>query len=346
MKLALDAMGGDQAPLAMVQGAFDYARANPQHTILLVGQEDRVRLAMRDAAGSAGIPSNVVIEHAPEVIGMAEKLKALKERPNDSMNVSCRLVKEGKADAAILCGNTACSVTAAQLHWRRIPGVKRAGILTSLPKPSGHTWVIDCGANAEGKADHLVQFAAMASIYVETTLKKSKPGVGVLSIGEEEGKGNDLTTATLALLKNTDLHVLGLVEGHDIYRRDDLDVVVCDGFTGNIVLKTSEGVEAALRQVIKEEITRTTLGKVGGALVKSAFQRVKERVDWRYVGGGLLLGVDGICIIGHGRSDPLAVSSTLRQAAGCVDAKLMQHLRARFKEAPAAPESDAVPQAG
>jgi len=347
MRLAIDAMGGDHAPTAMVQGAVDYARTHPSHTILLVGQEDRVRPALAQVPRA---PANVQVHHASEVIGMAEKLKALDEKPDDSMNVCARLVKQGQADGMVLCGNTGCSVAAAQLHLRRIPGVKRAGILSALPKPTGHTWLMDMGANAVGKPEHLVQFAHMAATYLEAALGKKNPGVGVLSIGEEEGKGNELTAATLGLLRHTDLHVLGLVEGHDIYRRDDLDVVVCDGFTGNIVLKTSEGVEAALRVVIKQEITRTFLGKIGGALLKPAFERVKERVDWRYVGGGLLLGINGVCIIGHGRSDALAVNNALRQAAACVDSQLVARLTERIKAvAPSAETAAAasiLPQAG
>lgn len=343
MRLAIDAMGGDHAPVAMVHGAVNYARAHPSHTILLVGQEDRLRPALAQVAQA---PANVVIEHASQVITMAEKLKALEEKPDDSMNVCARLVKEGKADGMVLCGNTACSVAAAQIHWRRVPGVRRAGIMSALPKPTGLTWVIDMGANAVGKPEHLVQFAYMASTFIASTLGKTRPGIGVLSIGEEEGKGNELTAATLTQLRQTDLNVLGLVEGHDIYRREDLDIVVCDGFTGNIVLKTSEGVEAALRTVIRQEITRTLLGKLGGWLVKPAFARVKERVDWRYVGGGILLGVDGVCIIGHGRSDALAVQSALGQAAACVDAKLVEHLRACIRATAPVPANDAVPQAG
>jgi len=348
LRIALDAMGGDHAPQAMVQGAFDYARAHTADTILLVGQEDRLRSAI---SAEANPPSNIEVVHASQVIGMADKLEALKEFPDDSMNVSARLVKEGKADGMVLCGNTGCSVGAAQLHLRRIPGAKRAGILVPLPKPSGHTWLCDGGANAVGKPEHLAQFGAMAAAYVETTLGKKRPGVGVLSIGEEEGKGNELTAETLDLLKGTDLNVLGFVEGHDIYRRDDLDVVVCDGFTGNIVLKTSEGVEAALRQVIKEEIKRTVLGTLGGALVKPAFQRVKERVDWRYVGGCILLGVNGVCVIGHGRSDRLAVFNALRQAGDCVTSKLVAKLHDAVKTvriaepSPAPAPSAAAPQA-
>lgn len=328
MRIALDAMGGDDAPRAMAEGALDYAVAHPDHTVILVGREGDIRAEL---AKLGKTPANLVIEHAPEVIGMAEKIEALKERPNDSMNRCAQLVKQGKADGMVLCGNTGCSVGAAQLHLRRIPGVKRAGILAPLPKPSGHTWACDCGANAVGKPEQLVQFAEMTVAYLQVTGRCAEPGVGVLSIGEEDDKGTELTQETLALLRRTPLKVLGNVEGHHLYTRADLDVVVCDGFTGNVMIKTSEGVERALRQVIKEEIHGSLLTKLGGSLVRSAFDRVKRRVDWRYIGGCVLLGVDGVTIIGHGRSDRVAVYHALAQAAEGVSTKLIAALRERFK---------------
>jgi glycerol-3-phosphate acyltransferase PlsX len=231
----------------------------------------------------------------------------------------------------ILCGNTGCSVGVAQLHLRRIPGVKRAGILSPLPKPTGQTWACDCGANVVGKAEQMVQFAEMTVAYLQITGRCVNPGVGVLSIGEEDEKGTELTQETLALLRKTSMNILGNVEGHHLYTRADLDVVVCDGFTGNVMIKTSEGVERALRQVIKEEIHSSLLSKLGGSLVQPAFDRVKRRVDWRYVGGCILLGVNGVTIIGHGRSDRVAVYHAIAQAAECVHSNLIAALRERFK---------------
>ncbi|MBA3684909.1 MAG: phosphate acyltransferase PlsX [Planctomycetes bacterium] len=327
MRLALDAMGGDDAPAAMVQGAIDYARACPTHCVVLVGRESDIRTAI---AAEGGAPANVDIEHAPEVIGMADKIDALKEKPDDSMNRCAQLVKQGKADAMVLCGNTGCSVASAQLHLRRVPGIKRAAILTPLPKPTGHTWVIDCGANAVGKPEQLVQFAEMTALFLQAAYGKPRPKIGVLSIGEEDEKGNELTHETLKLLRATALNVVGNVEGHHLYNTD-VDIVVCDGFTGNIVLKTSEGVEAALRTIIKEEVEKRFWARIGYLLMKPAFAGVKRRVDWRQVGGCPLLGVDGITIIGHGRSNRLAVFHALRQAAHCVDTKVMETLRARFR---------------
>jgi glycerol-3-phosphate acyltransferase PlsX len=317
----------------MVQGALDYAKAHPGHTVILVGRDEDVRRSLAQEA-PLGAPANIEIRHAAEVIGMAEKIKALKEKPDDSMNVAARMVKEGQADAMILCGNTGCSVAAAQLHLRRIPGVKRAGIAAPLPTLSGaHTWVCDMGANAECRPEHLVQFAEMTAAFLEAVYQRPRPRVGVLSIGEEEEKGVPLTQETLALLKETQLNVVGNVEGHDLFR-GTVDVVVCDGFTGNIALKTAEGVFEAITNILKEEIHQGgPLVKFGALLTKPAFRGLKRRAHWAQVGGCPLIGVDGVTIIGHGRSDRVAVFNALAQAARCVDGRVMERLRAFFKAA-------------
>jgi glycerol-3-phosphate acyltransferase PlsX len=328
MKLALDAMGGDDAPRAMVDGALDYCRAHAEHQVILVGREDDIRVAL----GKEKAPSNLVVEHAPEVIGMDEKIAALKERPNDSMNRAAQLVKQGKADAMVLCGNTGCSVAAAQLHLRRVPGVKRAGILCPLPTPTGKVWVCDIGANTVCKAEHLVQFAEMSSSFLESAFGRKNPKIGVLSNGEEEGKGTELTHEALDLLRKTSLNVIGNVEGHDIYL-SGVDIVVCDGFTGNIVLKTSEGVLDALMKILREEISRSVVSglsyKLG--LMKPAFDGLRKRAHWSVVGGCPLIGVDGVTIIGHGRSNRVAVYYALEQAAQCVTGQVVQRLRDHFR---------------
>jgi glycerol-3-phosphate acyltransferase PlsX len=329
MRLALDAMGGDDAPRAMVRGALDYARAFPQHTVILVGREPDIAASLK-AEGPT--PSNVVIEHTPEVIGMGDKIAALKEKPDDSMNRCAQLVKQGKADGMILCGNTGCSVAAAQLHLRRIPGVKRAGILTPLPKPSGSSWICDSGANSVGKPEHLAQFAEMSAAFLTKVYGVANPKVGVLSNGEEDGKGTELTSETLELLRKTNVNLVGYVEGHDIFS-PEVDIVVCDGFTGNIVLKTCEGLEAGMRRIIKEEVMRGFWTRLGGLLTRPAFAGVKRRVDWRHVGGCFLLGVDGVTIIGHGRSDRLAVYNAFCQAAKAVGTRAVEGLRERYRTA-------------
>jgi glycerol-3-phosphate acyltransferase PlsX len=328
VRIALDAMGGDDAPRAMVQGAVDYARAHPADSVLLVGVESDVRACLKREG--AEHYRNLEVVHAPEVIGMSEKIAALKERPNDSMNMSSRLVHEGKADAMVLCGNTGCSVAAAQLHLRRIPGVKRAGILVPLPNPKGRTWLCDGGANAVCRPEHLVQFGEMASAFLENVYGTKRPRVGVLSIGEEDEKGVELTQETLELIRKTDLNVIGNVEGHHIYT-GELDVVVCDGFVGNVVLKTSEGVVEGITRILKEEIHKRPFAKLGGALMGAAFKGLKRRVDWRHIGGCPLMGVDGVCVIGHGRSDRTAIFHALLQASRFAEARVVERLRAHFK---------------
>jgi phosphate acyltransferase len=329
MKLALDAMGGDDAPLAMVLGAYDYATAHRDHQVILVGRDAEIRTVVAKACPGP-LPANVRIEHAPSVIGMSEKLKALKERPDDSMNRCAELVKRGDADAMVLCGNTGCSVGAAQLHLRRIPGVKRAGILVPMPNPKGRTWVCDMGANAECRAEHLAQFAVMTSAFLENVYGVAKPTVGVLSIGEEDEKGVALTQETLEILRKTDLNLVGNVEGHDLFT-GDLHIAVCDGFTGNVVLKACEGVFDAIITILKEEIHGSLSSKLGALLMKPAFKGLKRRAHWTEVGGCPLIGVDGVTIIGHGRSDRVAVFNALRQAARCVDGAFVERLRAHFK---------------
>lgn len=327
MRLALDAMGGDDAPMAMVQGAIDYAHHFPAHEVILVGREHDLRSCLKHEGGS---PRNIRIEDAPEVIGMAEKISALKERPNDSMNRCAQLVKRRDADAMVLCGNTGCSVAAAQLHLRRIPGVKRAGLLTPLPTPKGHTWVIDCGANSVCKPEHLVDFALLGASFLESAYGVARPRVGVLSIGEEEGKGDSLTGQTLELLRKTNLNLVGNIEGHHIYH-GDIDVVVCDGFTGNVMLKASEGVLEALVTILKEEIYRSLRTKIGAKMLRPAFDGLRRRTHWSLVGGVLLAGVDGVTIIGHGRSNRVAVFHALKQAARAVEGRSIERMRERFK---------------
>ncbi len=326
MRIALDAMGGDHAPAATVLGAIDYATAHPDHEVILVGQREQIEAVFKRQGRKPA--ANLQIEHAPQVIAMAEKFSALREKPEDSINRCARLVKDGAADAMVLCGNTACSVAAAQLHLRRIKGVKRAGILTPLPTltPGRHAWVIDTGANNVGKPEHLAQFGQMASVLLRYYLDEQRPTVGLLSIGQEEGKGDDLINQTTELLRQTDVNLIGNVEGNDIFN-GVADVVVCDGFTGNVVLKAAEGLSTVIRRIIREEAEAQLRTKLGGLLMKPAFERVRRRTHWSLVGGCLLLGVDGVTVIGHGRSPAVAIYHALGQAARCVSSGVLDHLR-------------------
>jgi glycerol-3-phosphate acyltransferase PlsX len=254
----------------------------------------------------------------------------LREKPDDSMNRCAQLVKQGRADAMVLCGNTGCSVSAAQLHLRRVPGVKRAGILTPMPTPKGITWLCDGGANTVCRPEWLAQFAEMTVALLESVYGKSRPVVGVLSNGEEEEKGTELTQQTLELLRKTTLNCKGYVEGHDIFS-GEIDVVVCDGFLGNVVLKTAEGLVDGAMRIIREETGKGFFTKMGGLLMRPAFRGFKRRTHWSLVGGCPLIGVDGVCIIGHGRSNAIAVYHALEQAARCVSGKFIQRLRQHYQ---------------
>lgn len=326
-------MGGDAAPAAIVAGAVDYARSHPTVTIVAVGQSEAIYACLRTLGPT---PDNITVHDAAEVIDMGEKITALREKPNDSMNTCARLLKEDAVDAIVLCGNTGCSVAASQLHLGRIAGVKRAGILTPLPNIKSTTWVIDCGANATAKAEYLVQWAEMGAAFLECYAGQAAPRVGVLSIGTEEGKGDDLTSRTHELLRETHLNVIGLVEGNQVFD-GTVDVVVCDGFTGNVLLKSAEGVAAAVGTIIKEGVRNSLRAKLGAWLMKPAFQHLRRRTHWSSVGGAILAGVNGIVIIGHGRSDPVAVGNALEQARRCVDGKLIAAMREHLsREAPTA----------
>lgn len=327
MRLAIDAMGGDEAPAAIVAGALDYARRNPAVHTVLVGQQEPI---YRCLSTSGTTPENISVHDAPDVIGMGDKITALREKPGDSMNACSRLLKEGKVDAIVLCGNTGCSVAAAQLHLGRIPGVKRAGILTPLPNVKKTTWVIDCGANSTAKPEYLVQWAEMGAAFLSCYDNVSRPRVGVLSIGTEEGKGDDLTAKAHELLKQTDLNLIGLVEGNNIFN-GTVDVVVCDGFTGNVVLKSAEGVASAISHILKEGIYASLRAKIGAWFMKPAFDTLRQRTHWSEVGGALLAGVNGVVIIGHGRSNATAVSNALSQAERCVEGKLIDAIKAQLE---------------
>lgn len=330
MRLAIDAMGGDSAPAAIVAGAVHYARLNPKVTVVTVGQSDAIYRCLGELGTT---PSNIVVHDAPEVIGMGDKITALREKPSDSMNICSRLLKEGKVDALVLCGNTACSVAAAQLHLGRITGVKRAGILTPLPNVNNSTWVIDCGANAAAKPEYLVQWAEMGAAFLQCYSRVDNPRVGVLSIGTEEGKGDDLTARTHELLNATDLNVIGLVEGNHVFN-GSVDVVVCDGFTGNVLLKSAEGVASAVGTILKQGIYASLRCKIGAWMMKPAFAHLRKRTHWSEVGGALLAGVNGIVIIGHGRSNSTAVVNALSQAERCVSSKLIDNIRKHLGHSP------------
>ncbi|HLB05849.1 MAG TPA: phosphate acyltransferase PlsX [Thermodesulfobacteriota bacterium] len=326
MKIALDAMGGDHAPVVEVKGAVLAAKEYGSH-VILVGDRDTVEKEL-SSHNAGNLP--ISIRHASEVIGMEESpSKALRKR-DSSMRVAFELVKNGEADAVVSAGNSGAAMATAMFVLRKLEGVDRPAIATVMPTLKDACVVLDVGANVDCKPFHLAQFAVMGDVYAQFILKKEKPRVGLLSNGEEESKGTDVTRETHAILKQLPMNYIGYIEGRDIFA-GNADVVVCDGFVGNVVLKTSEGLADAISQMLKEEILKSPLAKLGYLLSKGAFRKFKKKVDYSEYGGAPLLGIDGVGIISHGSSTPNAIKNAIRVAqefsGSGVNKILLDHLR-------------------
>lgn len=321
--IVLDAMGGDYAPAAPVEGAVLAAREWGL-PICLVGRQSEVEAELTKH-DHAGLPITVV--HASEVIEMAEHpATAARSKRDSSIVVGLNLVKQGQAGAFVSMGNTGAVMAASLFHLGRIKGVKRPALSTIFPTQTGFAFMLDIGANADCKPEYLVQFAQMGTIYAQRALGIANPRVGIVSMGEEEGKGNELVKETYSLLKASGLHFVGNVEGKDI-PLGLADVVVTDGFTGNVIVKTAEGVAKLMGDFIREELSRDWRAKLGGLLAKPALKRMAKRIDYREFGGAVLLGVEGIVIIGHGRSSGRAVRSALHVAARAAEARVVEMIR-------------------
>jgi len=325
MRIVVDAMGSDNYPEPDVAGAVMAAREWADE-IILVGDRRRVEteLAKHDTAGLA-----LRVVHAGEVIEMTDKpSESARKKVDSSMHVGMNLVRDGEADGFVTMGNTGGVLAVATLHsLRRIPGIKRPVLAGIFPHAKGRFVSADIGANADCKPEFLVQFALMASAYSELALGVERPRVALLSNGEEEGKGNTLIKETAPRLADLPmLNYVGNAEPKEILR-GDLDVVIQDGFTGNVFLKTMEATAKMVSQLLREEIMAGTLTKVGGLLARPAFDRVKKKTDPSEVGGALLLGVNGVVIIGHGRSDAVAVKNAIRQARSAIAANVIEAIR-------------------
>lgn len=322
MRIAVDAMGGDNAPKAVVDGAVQASREFGIH-VILVGDRDVLRGHLADHDASA-LP--VTIRHASEVVGMHESPSvAVRRKPDSSIKVSFDLVKQGEAQAAVSAGNSGAAMAVAMVVLRRLPGVDRPAIAAVLPSLSGFSVLIDSGANVECRPIHLIQFAIMGSVFCRKVLQIDAPRVGLLSNGEEEVKGTDLTRSVHAALKHSDLNYKGYVEGRDVFT-GAADVIVCDGFTGNTVLKASEGVVQAMTQMLKDELSASLRAKVGFFLAKGALLNIKKRMDYAEVGGAPLLGVNGVGIVAHGSSDARAIKNAIRMARNFAERKVNQRM--------------------
>jgi glycerol-3-phosphate acyltransferase PlsX len=322
--VALDAMGGDRGPEVTVEGAVTAAR-ELRARVLLVGDEAVLRkeLARHDVAGLA-----VEVRHAPEAVEMGESpMAAVRRKKHSSIRIGLEAVKRGEAEAFVSAGNTGAVMAAALLVLNPLPGVERPAIAVVVPTVSGRAVLLDAGANVDCKARHLVQFAIMGNVYARDVLGQGRPRVGLLSIGEEESKGNELTREAFKELEGeASLHFIGNVEGRDLFG-GGADVVVCDGFTGNVALKISEGLVDAMFHLLREEVTTDLQGRLGSLLLKPSLRRFKRRIDSAEFGGAPLLGVAGVCIISHGRSTAKAIKNAIRAAGDCVSNKVIAHIR-------------------
>ena len=316
LPIAVDAMGGDHAPTEIVRGAL---RAVNEHgiAVTLVGRREAVEHELR-AAGTA-TPAGIDIVDAREVIDMDEHpANAVRAKRDSSLVSSCALVAGGRARAVVSAGNSGAMLAAALFTIRRIPGVSRPAIGASFPSDAGQTFVLDVGANTDCKPEWLSQFALMGDVYARTMLSIPHPRVALLSNGEEAEKGSELVQAAHPLIAALPIQFAGNVEGKDIFR-GSCDVVVTDGFTGNVVLKSAEGIGEFLFASIAREARTSFAGKVGGALLKPRLRPLRDRIDYRKTGGALLLGVAGEVVIAHGRSDAEATMNAIRVAARAAD---------------------------
>jgi glycerol-3-phosphate acyltransferase PlsX len=316
-------MGGDHAPEAVVSGALR-AAADPELQILLVGREDAVSPLLKKA-GPAG--ERVRLVPASEVVAMDESPAAAVRRKEDASLVVCaRLVRDGEAQAMVSAGNTGAGMAAGAMILKRVPGIDRPAIATVLPTLTGRAVLVDSGANVDCTPQNLLQFAMMGRIYAEEVLGIPTPRVALLNIGEEECKGNDLTRGAYSLLSEAPLCFVGNVEGRHLFA-GHADVVVCDGFTGNIVLKVGQGVAELLFGLVKDQLRRQPIFKIPAAMLAPALRQVQRRTDYAQYGGAPLLGINGVCIISHGRSNGSAIANALRVAGEAVKHGIVDKIR-------------------
>jgi len=322
MAIAVDAMGGDDAPEAIVSGAVSAAR-DKKIPVILVGDEHRISALLNE---NRSVPSLVNIRHASQVVGMADSPSvALRRFRDSSIRVAFELVTRGEAEAVVSAGNSGATMAAAMFVLKRIEGVERPAIATFHPTVNGYSLLLDAGGNVDCKAFHLVQFAIMGAIFARRVSKKENPRVGILSNGSEESKGNELTREAHLIMKRSGLNYIGLVEGREVYN-GSADVVVCDGFVGNVGLKMSEGLAEVLDRMFRDNIRKSLRAKLGYLLMKDVFREVAKKGDYSEYGGAPLVGIDGTCIICHGSSSAKAITNAIGLAKNMTDSQLNRFL--------------------
>lgn len=327
--VAVDAMGGDNAPCVEVEGAVAAAR-RWGISVILVGHSERIREELGKHS-TEGL--DIAVRHASEVVGMHDSASdAVRKKKDSSIRVAFNLVKGGEAHAVVSAGNSGATMAAGMFVLKRIWGIDRPAIATILPNVKDQTMVLDAGGNVDCKPHHLAQFALMGEVYSRHILGKANPRVGLLSNGEEESKGNDLTREAHQLLREAPFNYVGYVEGRDIFNAS-VDVVVCDGFVGNVVLKVSEGLAEALSSMLRQEFGGRLLSKIGFLLARPAFKAFKRKIDYAEYGGAPLLGIEGTGMICHGGSNARAIMNAVRMAHNYVAKSVNEQLVAQLRAA-------------
>jgi glycerol-3-phosphate acyltransferase PlsX len=322
-RIAVDAMGGDHAPAAVVEGALNAVR-NWGHRVVLVGRETEIRTEMTRLGATA---SEMDLVDAPEVIEMHEPpILGLRRKKHSSIRVAAHLVREGRADGFVSAGNTGAVMACSKVSIGTLTGIDRPAVTAVLPNLAGKSVWLDVGANVDSRPSHIHQFAVMGSLYSMHILGVANPRVGLLSIGEEEQKGNDLTREVFKGLQDGNLNFIGNVEGRDIFN-GNCDVIVCDGFIGNVSLKAIESVAEMLGIFLKKELSSSIMARMGLVLAAPALLRFKRVIDYAEYGGFPLLGVKSAVIIGHGRSSPKAIMNAIRACAECVSHRVSDRIK-------------------
>ena len=323
MRIAIDAMGGDDAPGSIIDGALVAAR-HLRVGLLLIGCSQAIERELSRHPGAAWLDIETI--HTSERVEMGEAAgQALRRKPRASIRVAADAVRDGRAAALFSAGHTGASVMAAHAAFGRLPGVDRPALATVIPTRDRRAVLLDSGATVECRPQHLVQFAVMGAAYARIALGCGQPRVGLLSVGQEESKGNELTREAHQLLKTAPVRFVGNVEGRDVYA-GHADVIVCDGFTGNITLKISEGLVETVETLLHDELSSTFGTRVGYLLSRQAYRRFRRRLDYSEYGGAPLLGLNGLCIVGHGRSSPKAVRNAVAMAARAATDDLLPRL--------------------
>ena len=328
MKIAVDAMGGDFAPQAIVEGAYLAAKKHGVR-VILVGDEDQVSKELSKYPTSK-LP--IYLHHAPHVVAMHDSPSVIIRRMRDtSIKVAIELAREGEASGVVSAGNSGATMALAMYLFKKLEGVDRPAIATTHPTMKGLTVLVDSGGNVDCKSFHLVQFAMMGDAYAKYILGTKEPRIGVLSNGEEEGKGNELTREVHDILSKTDMNYIGYVEGRDL-NSGEVDVIVCDGFVGNVALKISEGLWETISAILKWEAQDNIRAKVAYFLMKRAMRRLEKRLDYSEYGGAPLLGINGNCVISHGASNGKAIMNAVLLASDLAKNRLNEHLIQELKE--------------